>query len=63
MVKYLNPMHKMDDPYFSVEDVKELKKYFDYMAPLWASGLDKPSIADRMAFIIFKNSFGEVENA
>lgn len=59
--KFMNPFHRVKNPYFDVEEIKKLKEYFAYMTPLWASGIDNPSIADRMAFICFKDSFYEVE--
>ena len=61
--RYLNPFHRVANPYFAVSEIQELKKYFDHMAPLWACGLDKPTIADRMCYEAFKGSFGVVHNA
>ena len=49
-IKYMNPAHYSDQNFFSVEQLWELKQYFERMAIVWASGLDEPSPADKLAY-------------
>lgn len=55
--KYMNITAYMENRYFAVDEIKQLKDYFERMNIVWASGLETPSMADKLAFLCFKDAF------
>ncbi len=53
MVKYVGAATRQE--YLTIEQAKELQAHFHKRAHLWASGLDSPSIAERVCYWLCKD--------
>ncbi len=58
--KYINPFNYIENTYWSVDVVRELAQHFRKMDPIWRSGLDKPSIADILAYEVFNGAIKSI---
>jgi hypothetical protein len=59
-VKYMNVTARLENPYWSVAELQELKTFFAKQALVWASGVDSPNLAERFAYTILKDTFPSV---
>ena len=60
--KYINVFAYADGDtaYWTVDEVKEMKRFFESRTIIWNSGLDIPNVAEKAAYRIFKRAMERV---
>lgn len=58
--KYVNVPAYCDNHYWSVDSLRELKKFFASRAIIWESGLDVPNVAEKAAYQMFKGAMSSI---
>ena len=51
----------MENNYWSVDDIRALKEFFDKQTVLWQSGLEAPTIAEVYCYDIFKKAMKDID--
>lgn len=59
--KFINITSYMENNYWSVDDIRALKEFFDKQTVLWQSGLEAPTIAEVYCYDIFKKAMKDID--
>jgi hypothetical protein len=54
--KYINVPYYSQHNYYTREELRELKRYFEKKTVVWYTQMEEPSIADKLCYEMFKGA-------